>query len=196
MAFAHFTFARFLFISVVYFLLVSCLFFSFLIENYFLFFLCFLALVSSIYRITITFHEHLRWGTLTGLSLLLNYNTKGLISLFWLVNGEGISQSCAVAKSEKFWRATGQAEWKTAPLAIMHFSWVRKPNFGSFCCAAGRFVQKGKWRSWIARTLGTSSTLADITRARWYGLCKMAGLILLFKDWGVFLSFFFSKQKS
>ena len=152
--------------------------------------------MSSIYRITITFHEHLRWGTLTGLSLLLNYNTKGLISLFWLVNGEGISHSCAVAKSEKFWRATGQAEWKTAPLAIMHFSWVRKPNFGSFCCAAGRFVQKGKWRSWIARTLGTSSTLADVTRARWYGLCKMAGLILLFKDWGGFLrGFFFQTEE-
>ena len=48
------------------------------------------------------------------------------------------SQSCTVDKSRKFWQATGQsnlAYWmEDCSIGWSAVVWVRKPNFGSFCC--------------------------------------------------------------
>ena len=59
-----------------------------------------------------------------------------------------VLQSCAVAKSEKFWRATWQAEWKTGPLAkvqlfeyenqILHVFVATSLSFAKFNCPVAR----------------------------------------------------------
>ena len=47
-------------------------------------------------------------------------------------------QSCAVAKSDKFWRATGQSNladrMEDCPIGQSAAMWVRKQNFLRFCC--------------------------------------------------------------
>ena len=49
-----------------------------------------------------------------------------------------VSQSCAVAKSDKFWRATGQSNladrMEDCPIGQSAAMWVRKQNFLRFCC--------------------------------------------------------------
>ena len=48
-----------------------------------------------------------------------------------------LSQSCAVAKREQFWRATGQSNladrMENCSIGQSAVVWVRKPHFGSFC---------------------------------------------------------------
>ena len=55
-----------------------------------------------------------------------------------------VSQSCAVAKSDKFWRATGQSnladrieDCSTGQSAVV---WVGRRNFWSFCCLPEVFI--------------------------------------------------------
>ena len=52
--------------------------------------------------------------------------------------GRTVSRSCTVARGETFWRVTGRSnladrmeDCSTGQSAVV---WVRKPNFGSFCC--------------------------------------------------------------
>ena len=57
-----------------------------------------------------------------------------------------VSKTCAVAKSDKFWRATGQSNlsdrMKDCSISQSAVLRVRKPNFGSFTCVASGFVQE------------------------------------------------------
>ena len=81
-----------------------------------------------------------RWRKLTRRvweSLHLTARTISRSTLSWY--NKLVSESCAVGvKSEQFWRVTGESnladrreDCSTGQSAVV---WVRKPNFGSFCC--------------------------------------------------------------
>ena len=94
-------------------------------------------------------------------------------------------QSCAVAKSDKFRQATGQLNLadrmdncSTGQSAV---AWVRKPNFGSFCCGQPFVCQV-----WLSSGLPEFflsfrnceclwSWLLELVKSRWY-FCRVCDL--------------------
>ena len=57
---------------------------------------------------------------------------------FEILLNMSVSQSCAILKSEKFWRATGQSKlagrMENCSIGQSAVVWVRKANTGSSCC--------------------------------------------------------------
>ena len=98
-----------------------------------------------------------------------------------------VSQSCAVAKRQISWRATGQSNladrtWQTAPLAKMAFVWLRKPNFGSFCCSLLLCMLSLIVR-WPARIF-----LSAIAHDCETGLCTSVTVLASWWNRGIFIS--------
>ena len=87
-----------------------------------------------------------------------------------------VSQSCAVAKSEIFWRATGQSNladrMEDCSIGQSAVVWVRKPNFGSFCCGQPFVCQV--WLLSCPPECFTFSYCAwiDCTTGCWYETCR------------------------
>ena len=63
--------------------------------------------------------------------------TETMRMLCWYrTNNRPVWQSCAVAKSEQFWRVSGQSNLTDSMEdCCIGQSAVRKPNIGSFCCS-------------------------------------------------------------
>ena len=90
-------------------------------------------------------HPHTRWSFLLTLRI---YWVWAKAQKEAKTNKESmtmpVAQSCAVAKSEKFWRATGQSnrwqtEWKTAPLAKVQLCEYENQTLGApFVCLVAR----------------------------------------------------------